>query len=185
VLGEGAGLVVLEAAETALARGARVEAELMAWGTAFEPSRGQDPEQAVQASERSLRQSLEAGGGLAPGDLAGLSLAADGSPEDVLEAEAMVRVLGEQARQLPATAIAAGLGQCLGAGGGLQMVVALESLRQGRLPGIAGLAEVDPRCQLRVSPAAAELEPGALLLNAASYDGHRCSVALASNGAGI
>jgi 3-oxoacyl-(acyl-carrier-protein) synthase len=177
VLGEGAALVVLEAAETAAARGASVEAELKSWGTAFEPSRGQDPKRAMQATERSLRQTLEAGG-LVPGDLAGLSLAADGSPEDLLEAEAVVRVLGEQAHQLPATAIAAGLGQCLGAGGGMQMVVALESLRQGRLPGIAGLAEVDARCQLQVASEAADLEPGALLLNAVSFDGHRCTVAV-------
>jgi 3-oxoacyl-[acyl-carrier-protein] synthase II len=185
VLGEGAGLVVLEAAETARARGAQVKAEIKGWGAAFEPDRGHDPERMVRATVRSLRQTIKAGG-LEPGDLAGLSLAADGSPEDLLEAESVVRVLGEPVRQVPATAIAAGLGQCLGAGGGLQMVVALESLRQGRLPGVAGLTEVDPQCQLCVDSGASDLEPGALLLNAASFDGHRCSVVLvpSRNGAG-
>lgn len=184
LLGEGAAVVVLESFESAARRGAAVRAEVLGFGAAFDPSRGGDPARAQRASVLSIEAGLGMGG-LDPGTIGGLSLAADGSPEDMIEARAMAAVFGGHAAELPACAVAANLGQCLGAGGGMQAVVAVESLRHGRLPGVLGLDELDPACPLdSVQAGSAELSSGALLLSAGSPDGHRCSVVLAAAGFG-
>ena len=179
VLGEGAALVVLEAAETAAARGASPRAEILGHATAFDPGQGEDAQRAMQTTERSIANALTAAR-LTPQDVAGLSIAADGSPEDLDEAKALASVFGDENVRLPVFTVAANLGQCLGAGGGMQMVAAVESLLNRRLPGVAGLEATDPACPLQaVQSLSAELDSGALLLNAASFDGHRCSLVLA------
>lgn len=179
VLGEGAAVIVLEAEDVARQRGAQILGEVCGSGTAFDAHQGLDRNRARAAGERSIRQSM-VDAAVSAERVAGLSLAADGSPDDVLEAQAMAGALGDRVADIPAFAVAAYLGQCLGAGGGLQAVAAVESLRRGRLPGVRGLDERDPDCPLpAVAPQATDLGDGVLLLNSVSFDGHRCTVVLA------
>lgn len=138
---EGAALLVLEPAEAAAARGAEALAEVLGHGAAFDPSRGGDPESAAAALVRAVSSALAAAG-LEAGDVGCASLSASGSRTlDRVEARALGQALGPRAAELPVTAAKSGLGESLGASGGFQAAVLLESLRSGELPGVAGLEE--------------------------------------------
>jgi 3-oxoacyl-[acyl-carrier-protein] synthase II len=176
--GEGAALLVLESAELAARRGARILAELKGYGVAFDPQRGRDESQSQQAAGRAVGSAL-AGAGLAPDDVGAVSSSANGGPLDELEAKGLAGALGTRAAALPITAIKACLGETLGADGGLQAVVALETLRTGEQPGIRGLAE--PAAGFPFPLAGASPRPVAgrsLLLYSMGWDGQHCAVLL-------
>jgi 3-oxoacyl-[acyl-carrier-protein] synthase II len=176
--GEGAALIVLESAELAARRGARVLAEVRGYGVAFDPSRGRDEDEAIRATERAVRAALGAAG-LGPDEIGGVSASANGGPLDALEARGLAQALGQRAAALPITAIKASLGETLGADGGLQGVVGLESLRTGEQPGIRGLQP--PASEFPFPLAGAEPRPLAgpsLLLHSMGWDGQRCAVVI-------
>jgi 3-oxoacyl-[acyl-carrier-protein] synthase II len=176
--GEGAALIVLESAELAARRGARVLAEVRGYGIAFDPSRGGDAEEAIRATERAVAAALTAAG-IGPDDVGAVSASANGGPLDELEARGLARALGQRAAALPITAIKGSLGETLGADGGLQAVVALESLRKGELPGIRGLSR--PGAEFRFPLAGSEprrLVGPSLLLHSQGWDGQRCAVVI-------
>ena len=140
VLGEGAGLLMLEEGEAARAHGARVLAEIRGHGNCFDCSRGND-ERAARAVQRAIGLAL-ADAGLDAGDVAAVSAAANGSVlGDRHEAQGLAAVLSDAAP--PVTAVKSMLGEALGASGAFATIALIESLRAGVLPGIHGLGEVD------------------------------------------
>lgn len=176
--GEGAALLVLESAELAESRGARVLAEVRGAGTAFDPALGQDEGQALRAAELALRSALS-GAGFGPDDIGALSVSANGGSLDDVQVKALSRVLGPRAGALPITAIKASLGETLGADGGLQAVVAIESLASGELPGIRGLRSLGPEFPFPLAGAQSRPLAGAsVLLSSAGFDGHHCALVI-------
>jgi len=174
--GEGAGLLMLEDAELAGGRGARVLAEIKGCGVSFDPYRGRDEEQSVRATVRAVGAALSAAG-LEPDAIGGVSASANGGPLDELEAKGLAAALGERARRLPITAIKASLGETLGADGGLQAALAVETLHKCLQPGIRGLREL--RSGFPFPLAGSEPRPLAspnLLLYSMGWDGQHCSV---------
>lgn len=177
-LGEGAAFLVLESAESAERRGASVLARVAGSGISFDPARGQDESGALAAMERALRAAL-ADAGLGAEEIGAVSTSANGGEFDGLEARALAGVFGEQARQLPVTAVKASLGETLGAGGAMQAVAALETIRTGDLPGIRGLERLETDFPLPLAgPEARRIDRRTMLLNAVGFDGHRCSVVM-------
>jgi len=178
-LGEAAALLVLESAEGARRRGARALAALVGHGSAFDPSRRRDPRSAARAVERAARAALE-DAGLAAADLSFASLSADGSVDgDLAEARGVAAALGAAADELPVAAVKAMLGEPLGAGGALQAASAIGTFGDGRLPGVAGLEEVDPELPLGgVGAATREVPRGPALLTALDFDGNAHAVVL-------
>jgi len=184
-LGEGSALLVLEDEEGARERGATIYAEVGGHGNCFDPSRGADDESATRALEGAVALALEASG-LEPGDLDAVAVSANGSPRgDRQEALGLARALGEDAAgRLPVLAVKAQLGEALGASGAYQAVALLESLRTGRLPGIAGLEAAEPGLPLGgISAVGLELpsrgdEPRHGLLVGRGLDGNVCALVL-------
>jgi 3-oxoacyl-[acyl-carrier-protein] synthase II len=178
-LAEGAALVVLEEAEAAAARGARLLAEVAGAGEAFDPTRGRNPESAARAVERALRAAL-AEACLAPGEIGFLSASANGSPAgDRAEAEGVARVWGDAAAALPVTAVKALLGEALGASGAFQVIAALAALAGGELPGVAGLTAPDPGLPLRPRAGNRPIAARACAVDAVGFDGPCCALVLA------
>jgi 3-oxoacyl-[acyl-carrier-protein] synthase II len=176
--GEGAGLLMLEDAELAARRGARVLARIDGCGVAFDPHRGQNEEQSVRASVCAVRAALSAAG-IGPEAIGAISTSASGGPLDELEAKGLAEALGERAGALPVAAIKASLGETLGADGGLQAVVAVESLRTGELPGIRGLRNL--RSGFPFPLAGSKPRPlvgPSLLLYSMGWDGQHCAVVI-------
>lgn len=178
-LAEGAALLMLEDAEAAAARGAAVIAEVLGHGSAFD-AEGTE-EGAAQAVSRAVRLAL-GDAGLAPEEIDALICSANGSVAgDRAEARGVAEALGDRAAELPATTVKSMLGEALGASGGFQAVAALGVLRQGVLPGIAGLEETEEDFPLRgVRPDSRDVAARRVLLTALSADGHACAVVLAA-----
>jgi 3-oxoacyl-[acyl-carrier-protein] synthase II len=181
-LGEGAALLMLEEAESAAARGARVLGEVLGSGSAF------DAASDGAALARAIRLALE-DAGIAPGEIGCLSASASGSVEaDRQEARAVADALGPRAADLPVTAVKSMLGEAIGASGALQAVALLGTLGDGRLPGIRGLESVEEGFPLPgVSPETRSL-PGLRfglrfgLVNAVGCGGHVCALILSGGG---
>lgn len=180
-LGEGGALLMLEDLDAARARGATLRAEILGHGSAFDPSGGRDAGRAAKSAARAMRLAL-VDAGLDAADIDALSLSANGDPRgDRREALAVAKVFGERARELPLTAVKAALGETLGSAGALQCVVALEALRTGEVPGIAGFDRLDP--ELPPLAVSAETRSGAIrhvLVHAAGLDGKSCALVLAT-----
>jgi 3-oxoacyl-[acyl-carrier-protein] synthase II len=182
VLGEGAGLAMLESAESAAGRGARALAEVRGWGAAYDPSRGEQPARAERAVARAVERALAAAE-VAAEEIDAAWCSANGSPAgDRAEARGLAAAFG--GRAVPATALKSMLGEGLGAAGGLAVADVLETMRDGALAGIAGLEQLEEGFALSVSPHRRDLPVRLALACAAGFDGQVAAVVLGAAGAG-
>ncbi len=178
--GEGAALLVLESEEVAARRGARVLGEVKGCGVSFDPQRGREEAQSLRAAACAVGTALAAAG-IGADAIGAVSASASGGPLDQLEAKGLAAALGRRADALPITAIKGGLGETLGADGGLQAVIAVETLRKGEQPGIRGLNQLAlgfpfPLAGLKPQSLAGRC----LLLYSMGWDGQHCAVVLSS-----
>jgi 3-oxoacyl-[acyl-carrier-protein] synthase II len=179
-LAEGAALLMLEERQGAAARGAAAHAEVLGWGAAFAAADGEAG--LADALARAVRLAL-ADAATAPEEIGCLSASASGSlAVDRAEALGVAAALGERAAVLPVTAIKAMLGEGLGVSAAWQAVDLIETLRDGELPGIAGLERLEPGLPLGgASPKTRRLAPAErrrALLTAVSADGHCAALVL-------
>lgn len=178
-LGEGAALLMLENLHFARERGARPLAEIVGHGFGYDCSQGRDEVSAVDAIGSSIRHALN-DAFIGPHEIDCLSASANGSyTGDRQEARGVFAGLNGQTRKLPITAIKSMLGETLGASGPIQAVVLLETMRDGVLPGIKSLEEIDDDFAFELISAdnrESDFETG--LINSAGFDGHCCSLVL-------
>lgn len=178
-LGEGAALLMLEDVALARERGAKVLGEIVGHGSGYDCSRGQDNSQSVEAIASAIRQAMS-DAFLLPHEIDCLSASANGSQTgDRHEAEGVRAGLNGQTHKLPVTAIKSMLGETLGASGPMQAVSLLETMRDGVLPGIPQLNEVEddfPLTMARSEKQEADVVNG--LINSIGFDGHCCSLIL-------
>jgi 3-oxoacyl-[acyl-carrier-protein] synthase II len=172
-LGEAAAFVLLEEATSAAARGARVRADVAGWGAAFDGTRGARTAAAVAGA---IRQALTTSG-TAPEQIGFVSTSASGSRRvDRSEAAGLARALGARGSSVPISAIKAMLCENLGASGALQVIDAVETLADRRLPGIAGLGGMEPDFPLGGTSARTRTLPEndarCALITALGADGH-------------
>lgn len=178
--GEGAALLMLEEAASARERGALVLAEVCGCGSGYDCSRGRDEVKAVESVAHSMRFALY-DAGMLPYEVECLSASANGSLRgDRWESRAVAQVFGDHARRMPLAGVKAMLGETLGASGALQAVDALETMRDGVLPGIAGLEQVEEGFPLApVGPGSQDVDAVNVLVNSVGLDGHSCSLVVA------
>jgi 3-oxoacyl-[acyl-carrier-protein] synthase II len=178
-LGEGAALLMLEDASLARERGARVLGEVTGHGSSYDCSRGRDDEDSVEAIASAIRHALS-DAFLLPHEIDCLSASANGSEVgDRHEAEGVFAGLNGQTNKLPVTAIKSMLGETLGASGPIQAVALLETMRDGMLPGIPQLKEVDDDFPLKLArPESREEDVINGLINSIGFDGHCGSLIL-------
>lgn len=145
VLGEGGAALVLEDWEHAVARGARIHAELVGYGGSCDASHLVRPESSGQV--RAIRAALK-DGGLTEDDIGYVNAHGTATPEgDPVEISALKTVFGERAASLPVSATKSMHGHLLGAGGAIEAVATVMSLREQAIPPTAHLAgRLDPAC---------------------------------------
>ena len=180
VLGEGAGAMVLEAAEHAKARGARIHARLRGYGQSlggYHPVHARpDGEDAAAAMRAALHD-----GGVAPGQIGYVNAHGTGTREnDIAEARAMHLVFGEDVRRVPISSIKPITGHTLGAAGILEALACVQALESGFLPPNANLSSPDPECALSVigAPTAFEAKGGSRLVLSNSFGFGNVNVSL-------
>jgi nodulation protein E len=177
VLGEGAGVFVIETLERAKARGARILAEIAGCGMSS------DAHDIVQPSEdgavNAMRLAL-ADAGMGPADIDYVNAHGTGTPaNDVTETRAIRRVFGADADRLLVSSSKSMHGHALGAAGALELVAVLGALSEGIVPPTANFSEPDPDCDLDYVPNTARRHPvRAALSNSFAFGGHNCVLAL-------
>lgn len=176
-LGEGAALLMLEAAGPAGERGARTLGEIKGHGSAYDCSRGRDRRESVEAISCAIRHALS-DAFLLPHEIDCLSASANGSQTgDRHEAEGVFSGLNGQTHKLPVTAVKSMLGETLGASGPMQAVALLETMRDGVLPGIPQLEEIEDNFPLKMARRESQEEDVINgLINSIGLDGHCCSL---------
>lgn len=177
VIGEGAGMVVLETEEHARARGATILAELAGVGLSADASDIVAPtvEGPTAAMAACLRDA-----GLSPADIDYLNAHGTGtSANDQIETQAIKRVFGEAAGALSISSTKSMHGHALGASGALEMLACVMAIRDGIVPPTIGYREADPACDLDVTPNVAKARPvRAALSNAFAFGGTNAVIAL-------
>ncbi|MFF3979962.1 beta-ketoacyl-[acyl-carrier-protein] synthase family protein [Streptomyces sp. NPDC001828] len=138
VLGEGAGVLVLEDEEHARARGARIYCEAAGWGLSADAFNMAAPEPHGRGIEAALRSALT-DAGATPDDVAHVNAHATATVEgDRTEAVALGRLFGSQIRDIPVTANKGALGHLQGGAGGVEAVASVLTLRDGLIPPTVG-----------------------------------------------
>ncbi|VTU39191.1 beta-ketoacyl-[acyl-carrier-protein] synthase family protein [Variovorax sp. PBL-E5] len=147
-LGEGAAFLILESAERARRRGARIYAALAGWGHSCDAVHLTKPD--AQGQGRALRAALRSAG-LQPADVGYCN--AHGTATrigDVVERDALVAVWGEDIDRLRVSSTKALHGHLLGAAGALEALITVLALHQRRLPPNAHCETIDPACSLNL-----------------------------------
>jgi 3-oxoacyl-[acyl-carrier-protein] synthase II len=183
LLGEGAAFLVLEDAERARVRGARVYAVLAGFGSGFDSSGLVTPDPEGRAISRSLSNAL-AEAELDAGDVG--YVAAHGSGTrlgDVSEARALARTFG--AARPAASTVKPATGHLVAGAGALNAAVAALALSRGALPPVLSLEDLDGDCDTAdwVTGAAREARPGAAVAVARGVEGQSVALAMYRNGA--
>lgn len=184
VLSEGAGILVLEELESALARGATPLAEILACAATSDAVHLTDPDrEAVQAS-RAISLAL-AKAGIAPEDLSYINAhATSTSIGDVSEVRALKRSLGEAVYGIPVSSTKSVTGHLLGAAGAVEAIWCLCAMRDGLVPPTVNLENPDPECDLDFVPNEARAVRVDLALSAAfAFGGHNSMLVLRRWGA--
>jgi 3-oxoacyl-[acyl-carrier-protein] synthase II len=179
VLGEGAAVLVLETAEHAKARGARVYAQLAGAGMSADAYHVAAPEPSGAGAARALAFAMREAG-LTPADIAHVNAHATSTPlGDVAEAAALRTALGVAVSQVCVTATKSCTGHLLGAAGALEAVVTVLSLANRLVPATRNLDDPDDEVALdvvRMSPR--QLAAGAAALsNSFGFGGHNVTLA--------
>jgi len=143
VYGEGAGILVLEELEHALARGAIPIAEIVGYGATADASHITLPAPGGMGAVRAMRRALVKAG-LAPDDVDHVNAHATSTPEgDRAELEGLRTLFGERAGEVSITANKSMLGHTLGAAGAIEAIVTIESLRNSCIPPTINLDDPD------------------------------------------
>ncbi|MCW2640389.1 MAG: 3-oxoacyl-[acyl-carrier-protein] synthase [Dactylosporangium sp.] len=176
VAAEGAGMLVLERADDARARGARIHAMVSGFGAAADAYHATAPEPTGAGIERALRAAL-ADADLGPTDIDHVNAHGTSTPmNDVIEAGALRRVLGEG----PSVTSTKGVtGHALGGAGAIEAVYAALTLREGIVPPTANVQGLDPRVELDIVTGAARHGPvGAAVSTSLGFGGNNAALVL-------
>lgn len=148
VLGEGAAFLVLESAERARSRGARIYAELAGWGASCDATHLTKPDAAGQ--QRAIVAALEMAG-LHPRDVGYCNAHGTAtSIGDAVECEALGRVWQDDLDRLRVSSTKSMHGHLLGATGALEAAISILAIHHRRVPPNANCSEVDPQCRLNL-----------------------------------
>jgi 3-oxoacyl-[acyl-carrier-protein] synthase II len=179
VLGEGAGVVVIEALEHAVRRGARIYGELAGYaatGDAYHLT-GQLPEH--EGLQRAMRRALR-DAELEPTAVDYVNAHGTSTPlNDPNETRAIKAVFGDHARELNVSSTKSATGHMLGAAGGVEFIACALAVQDGIVPPTINYTTPDPDCDLDYTPnAPREREVRAAISNSSGFGGHNATLAI-------
>jgi nodulation protein E len=150
VLGEGAGILLLESLEHARTRGATILAELVGFGMTSDSKDMVNPD--IEGPKEAMRLALD-DAGLAPSAIDYLNAHGTATAiNDLNETNAIKEVFGDHANRLAISSTKSMHGHPLGAGGGIEAIACIKAMQDGWVPPTAGLDEAGPGCDLDYVP---------------------------------
>jgi 3-oxoacyl-[acyl-carrier-protein] synthase II/nodulation protein E len=176
VIGEGAGIVILEELESALARGAKIYAEIVGYGTTGDAHHITAPAPGGEGGARAMRMALK-DGGLTKVDY----INAHGTStelNDKFETMAIKEVFGEEAAKLSVSSTKSMTGHMLGAAGAVEAIITALSIERNIIPPTINYKNKDEECDLNYVPnQAVEKEVNVAISNSLGFGGHNVTLA--------
>jgi len=152
VLGEGAGILILEELEHARARGAKPLAEVVGFGSTADAFRITDIHEDGRGAVAAMRAALNSAG-LTPADIDYISAHGTGTEEnDKIETLAIKKVFGDRAKHVAISSVKSMIGHLIAAAGAVELITCVLAIRDGILPPTINYANPDPNCDLDYVP---------------------------------
>lgn len=179
VLGEGAGIVILEELEHAKRRGARILGEVVGYGATGDAYHLTGQPEAHEGLQRAMRKALK-DGGLSPHEVDYINAHGTSTPlNDSNEIKAVKAVFGDHAWKLSVSSTKSATGHMLGAAGAVEFIACALAIRDGIIPPTINHTTPDPECDLDVTPNTPKTRPvNVALSNSSGFGGHNVSIAL-------
>jgi 3-oxoacyl-[acyl-carrier-protein] synthase II len=179
VMGEGAGIVVLEELELAKKRGANILAEVVGYGSNSDAFHETQPAPEGEGAVRCMQLALKSAG-LNPDEVGYINAHGTSTPfNDMNETKAIKKVFGDHARKLMISSTKSMTGHMLGAAGGAEAVISALAIARGVIPPTINYTTPDPECDLDYVPnQAREVRVGAVLSNSFGFGGTNAVLAL-------
>ena len=177
VMGEGAGVVVLEELEHAKARGARIYAELVGYGNSADANHITAPSPGGEGAARCMKMALR-NAGLNPTDISYINAHGTSTPQgDIAETQAVKTVFGEHAKKIAVSSTKGATGHMLGAAGATELVLCVKAIQNDIVPPTINIENQDPECDLDYVPhKAREMKVSAIVNNSFGFGGHNATV---------
>jgi 3-oxoacyl-[acyl-carrier-protein] synthase II len=176
VMGEGAGVLVLEELGHAKARGARIYCELVGYGNTADAHHLTAPAPEGEGAARCMKAALRSAG-LAPEEVGYINAHGTSTPQgDIAETQAIKTVFGGHARRLAVSSTKGATGHMLGAAGAVELIVCAKAIETGVVPPTINYEKPDPACDLDYVPnVARELKVQAAVNNSFGFGGHNAT----------
>lgn len=178
VMGEGAGILVLESLESALSRGAHIYAELVGYGATADAYHITAPAPEGAGAAKAIRLALE-DGGIEPHEVDYINAHGTSTElNDYYETLAIKAALGEAAEKVAVSSTKSMTGHLLGAAGGVEAIASVMAIHEGIIPPTINYENPDPRCDLDYVPNEARHQPVRVALsNSFGFGGHNAVLA--------
>jgi len=176
VMGEGAGIVVLEEYEHAKARGAKIYAEVIGYGLSGDAYHITAPSESGEGGERSMRMALD-DAGLTPADIDYINAHGTSTMADTIELGAVERMMGDAAGKVTMSSTKSATGHLLGAAGAIEAVFSILAIRDQVAPPTINLDNVAVETKVDLAPnAKRERKINVALSNSFGFGGTNASV---------
>lgn len=179
LMGEGAGVLILESMEHAQARGATILCELSGYGTTDDAYHVSAPAENGAGAALSMQYALD-NAGIKPEDVGYINAHGTSTPlNDKSETAAIKTVFGEQAYKIPVSSTKSMTGHLLGASGALEAIVCAKVFQDNILPGTINYETPDPECDLDYVPnTTRKATPEHSMSNSFGFGGHNATLVL-------
>jgi len=179
VMGEGAGIVILEEYEHAVARGAKIYAEVVGYGTTCDAHHITMPSPDGTGAAKAMEMAI-AGAGIRPEEVSYINAHGTGTPyNDLFETRAIKKVFGDAAYKIPVSSTKSMTGHMLGAAGVVEAIVCVKAMQDGIVPPTINLQVPDEELDLDYVPnAARKQELTYSLSNSFGFGGHNGTLLL-------
>lgn len=177
VMGEGAGIVVLESLEHAQARGAKIYAELAGYGATGDAYHITSPAEDGSGAAKAMEMAI-ADAGLKPEDIDYINAHGTSTHHnDLFETKAIKLALGDHAGNVKINSTKSMIGHLLGAAGGVEFITCVKSIEEGFVHATAGLQEEDPECDLDYTKGeGVSMNVNCALSNSLGFGGHNATL---------
>jgi beta-ketoacyl-acyl-carrier-protein synthase II len=177
VMGDGAGILVLEALDHARARGATIHAEVVGYGATDDASHITLPAPGGRGAVESMRVAI-ADAGITTDDIDYINAHGTSTPpNDRSETAAIKTLFGERAYRIPVSSTKSMTGHLMGAGGGIEAIACIQAMKDGIVPPTINLEHPDPDCDLDYVPhEARRAELAVAMSNSFGFGGHNATL---------
>lgn len=177
VMGEGAGILILESLDSALERGATIYAEIVGYGASGDAYHITAPAPEGEGAVRAMRQAIE-DAGLQAEDIDYVNAHGTSTElNDKFETAALKQLLGDHAYQTAISSTKSMTGHMLGAAGAVEAIICIKAIQEGLIPPTINQSEKDPLCDLDYVPnVKREKKVRAALSNSLGFGGHNAAL---------